>query len=597
MDFNDQFTRREGVKGRGRGTRGRGRGRGTRGRGRGTRGTRGRGRGTRGRGRGANSASQGANSGPQRYLQRNLVPSRNLGGIRRTRGTLENCGSTCYINSAIQLLYSNEVLREHILSIDRRENLYILALKEIFNRLERDERSIDEPSIDLQKIPIGGRRIIDILIGLIEGAKLGEQQDVDEFFRKFVDKLNLPEDIKENMGLRERTYYICPNGEKVNVRIDILDYISLPVVEKTRVQNLLDLYQEPECLTEGNYIMGNEGKCGEGKNIKIKGLSLLPYEETEYISISLKRFKFNDDFTRRIKIKTEVELDDIITIDGKNFELQGYIIHTGETSNSGHYIYVDYVNEYVYDDATRREFSDEDQTYAKQNAYYLLYKKIDGENAEPRRNDAARSVAEAAQKRVEAAQKRVEAAQKRVEAARFARNAEIALKLKQEEESLALAQKLKNKDQRAEAEQIASNAEMAQIASNAEKARQLQNEEDQRAAQQREEQIARNAEMAQIASNAEKARQLQNEEDQRAAQQREEQIALGLSNEIELPKLGGGGSRYNKKSRKNKSRKVNNKSRKVNNKSRKVNNKSRKVNNKSRKVNNKSRKLKRPSKK
>ena len=90
---------------------------------------------------------------------------------------LKNLGSTCAINSLIQIICRNKFLRESILNEDIPENTLSIELKEILKILYIDKNSVSP------------NKFINALYNFLNNFKYGEQIDITELWFILYDKI------------------------------------------------------------------------------------------------------------------------------------------------------------------------------------------------------------------------------------------------------------------------------------------------------------------------------------------------------------------------------------------------------------------------
>jgi hypothetical protein len=326
--------------------------------------------------------------------------------------SLRNNGNTCFLNSALQFLWKNNILREYLINLTDEQidsfgriecekkiingesimvhpyNEYIPNLNtctvdeflfyknllkcliRLFNIFYSYNLSGEKKPIDLSSIMFNRKSIYDYLVEYNEkkGQTKGEQGDPNEF-------LNIISDI-----------FTCfNNDENILIYLQLIHNqksilfdrdISRPLSTKNESSIKIDLKmsQTDKFRTLKEYINKFEGSEVIDYNSRQtnKKIEIIIGPFTEYIIITLNRLSHQG------KILTKVEPDKFLKIKDTIFIIQGCILHIGQTSNSGHYIFINY-DEFgnpltIHDDAT--EPSPINPKIHNQNdGYIYLYKK------------------------------------------------------------------------------------------------------------------------------------------------------------------------------------------------------------------------------
>ena len=199
-------------------------------------------------------------------------------------------------------------------------------------------------------------------------------------------------------GVIDYTY--CKNlstfeDEDIGVVVDEINLISLPINNKKNItESLKEMVQEEQIYSDKEGVNNIQtcidlSKKTGNKYNSYKKKSITFPEENKYIIISLNRFEYDNIknvFYRVVDASFNVEHK--VVIDGKNFSLIGAVLHSGLTTNSGHYIYQTYDNDgnvlKTYNDVRMGNGEVFDIYYGKKmtlklNSYVLLYKRLDGE--------------------------------------------------------------------------------------------------------------------------------------------------------------------------------------------------------------------------
>jgi len=206
---------------------------------------------------------------------------------------LLNNNQRCYMNSAIQLLYSIPELRKIMNSLtyaaiqsftndntdlncdssNLENNKIILRclklLFDTFNAQEGDPR----PEIDTRAPPlvIDGVPIYDRLIQ-VTNLPANTQEDASEFLQRIFEAFecfNVPrlKAFYQLISYIPTRTYTCESGKKVTKSDPPLTIIACPIVQgQNTIQMLLNEYQKPEIPTEGNNMLDS---CAQGEEVQV----------------------------------------------------------------------------------------------------------------------------------------------------------------------------------------------------------------------------------------------------------------------------------------------------------------------------------------
>ncbi len=196
-------------------------------------------------------------------------------------------------------------------------------------------------------------------------------------------------DFIKSFTLKYKKQILCSNNQHVVSKIDTLFSTELSIINETNnnfINNIQDAINYTEI--EEIFTLDNQPYKEECKNIGANGnaIGILHKNEipidNKYLIFTLKRWDpiyFN-------KIPHEVEPNKTIRIDNIRYTLTGVICHTGDTRNSGHYIYIqcnengDYY--YIFDDTNvyhigtgikNKKSGQTDTEFININGYVLLY--------------------------------------------------------------------------------------------------------------------------------------------------------------------------------------------------------------------------------
>lgn len=301
---------------------------------------------------------------------------------------LVNCGATCYLNSALQLLsYIPEFIKgleESAVGLTEDQTQKREQLLNVFKKLYSETNAISLR--ETGDLTIFG----DILRELHKKPtekdlkKLNEQQDAGEFIQLLFDrfhinttkfKYNRSEKLECNDGQFEGT-----EEKKVINTEDLVLRLELPR-ETATLQELVDR------LNNKRDIVDDVKDCKDGRNPQAdKGsatkITTYTLDDTNrYLLILLTRFDLNGD-----KINVGITCNGNLTFLNKRYQLYGSVLHRGQSMRRGHYTFLkvndDLRSGIFYDD---NDVSPVDHVYTwnengfslNANSYIVVYKRTD----------------------------------------------------------------------------------------------------------------------------------------------------------------------------------------------------------------------------
>ncbi len=275
---------------------------------------------------------------------------------------LRNQGATCYMNSLLQHLFHIPTFRDGILyglggaEVDEIGNennedgkVMFFELQKLFGNLLLSSRR-DYNTIDLVQSIRGydGRPI-----------RPGEQQDVDEFFNLFTDRLesslkgSSQQRLLQNVFGGQLSHLVtCKECGFSSERVEDFLSISLDVKGKKDISESLNAYIQGDLLDGSNQYLCT--KCDAKRDsVKRCCIKTLP----NVLICHLKRFEFDLEMLRKVKVNDRFQFPPKLDmrnytkegIDGSShdelswrttkyyqYSLRGVLVHTG-TADSGHY--------------------------------------------------------------------------------------------------------------------------------------------------------------------------------------------------------------------------------------------------------------------
>jgi len=323
--------------------------------------------------------------------------------------TLTNIGLTCYMNAALQLLFSMDDIVSLIMNLPKikgsddyiiSQNNIIDSLKALFRLMKNDDHK-DNCVIDNTKMTLYYNHFKTLL-----NTGIGMYEDAQEFLSTLIDKISdnrrtigmkLPisdvfKDIRILFSIREFTILTCNNDTIAINHESIINpntILSLGL-EGTSIQTCINDYYKEKAYTDTTLV----ARCGK---IVPKFQQIRPNinEYNKYLIIQLNRFKYNN--TKKVTIFRidKIESNKTITITNYKetyskivdnefieiitYKLIGcilYLNNNSKDSNNGHYVYmknIDTIPIVLNDSQVEYDF-----TYDIDNqGYIFLYERIE----------------------------------------------------------------------------------------------------------------------------------------------------------------------------------------------------------------------------
>uniref|UniRef100_A0A6B2KY63 ubiquitinyl hydrolase 1 n=1 Tax=Arcella intermedia TaxID=1963864 RepID=A0A6B2KY63_9EUKA len=290
---------------------------------------------------------------------------------------MKNLGSTCYMNSMLQCMFSVPELVQIISSSNPSKedillgnNLPINDLKLLFSNLQKKIKKYEEPTDFAKNLKV------DVSI----------QQDAQEFYQLLLDYLESTLRTSPVKGSAEKLTNLftgkliyrtkCQNCKATSDVSGEYNQISL-TVDKDENNAFLEYFEDEKI--EG-YV------CEKCNDTTVASRSTLLTSCPPVLTVHLMRFVFDKSSLSRTKVCSEVEVLRELDLHRYNsnvnarYELFSVINHIGSTAHSGHYV------SYVKHDSTWWKFDDTEVSREEPNerstncAYMLFYRKVEGLN-------------------------------------------------------------------------------------------------------------------------------------------------------------------------------------------------------------------------
>lgn len=235
----------------------------------------------------------------------------------------KNFGSTCYINSTMQLLFSVSSFREKILSI-REPNTVSTYLGYLFAKLQFSV-------LNSIKSHCFFKNFLDYDDNPINPTM---QMDADEFLRSLFFKLTEEnsEKIEEEFIGKLQRDTICKNCNGSSTSSEEFFTLSLEVKQMKSIEESIENFSKCEKLVgENQYFCERCQSKQDGE--KIVRIAKIP----QSLFICLKRFEYSVEEGQFKVLNDECAFGKELGIGGKKFQLRGVILHVGNVEG-GHYI-------------------------------------------------------------------------------------------------------------------------------------------------------------------------------------------------------------------------------------------------------------------
>lgn len=299
-----------------------------------------------------------------------------------------NAGNTCFLNAVVQCLLYNPVLINYFLSNDHTSRCQkigycsLCSMARLFNSSLKERRNYPRYPDFVRHLKL-----------IAKHMRVGRQEDAHEFLRFLIEsfqKSSLETYGQTNYMDNERkrtnpifqifggiaqskvTCLHCKKDSKTN---DPIMDLALDIKGCDSIQRAMQNYVKSEMLS-GN----NKYYCESCKQKRDARKSLHIYRPPKVLTLQLKRFEFTPfggkKLTRNVSYPEKLDLNSIMC-DGQSspiYNLFGVLVHSGHTSNSGHYY--SFIKSpsgawYCMDDSSVNQVKF--NTVLKQSAYILFY--------------------------------------------------------------------------------------------------------------------------------------------------------------------------------------------------------------------------------
>lgn len=246
---------------------------------------------------------------------------------------LLNQGNTCYLNSILQSLFHLPYFRKIVYKIPL-NSAFVFELQKLFFMLQLSDKPVST---------------LDFTFSLEWNTiNLGSQNDVQEFWKIFQDKLEQSMKNSEVEGMMEKlfrgslsNYIRCIDAPYESKRSEYFYDISLNVI------GCKDVYESFKKYCEIEMLQGDDMYKADGHGFQVAYRGIIFEKFPPILHLHLKRYDYDVFEDRFVKVNDRFEFPEVLDLNefvdpmaygptDYTYHLHGVLVHTGSISG-GHY--------------------------------------------------------------------------------------------------------------------------------------------------------------------------------------------------------------------------------------------------------------------
>eukprot|EP00298_Acanthocystis_sp_HF-20_P018216 c21917_g1_i1.p1 GENE.c21917_g1_i1~~c21917_g1_i1.p1 ORF type:complete len:598 (-),score=248.27 c21917_g1_i1:73-1842(-) len=258
------------------------------------------------------------------------------------RAGLSNLGNTCFMNASLQSLYALPNLRDVAIDVPSRPtSLYSMELSmlDVFSSITKQLCNPVSNAINPSELRV--------ILKKLEFND-GKQHDASEFLRKLINTMidEVPKGerniVKEIFGFQTAGVVKCDECQHKSVTkedsIDLSLEIPSHLTSTTAIGAIVSLEQLINNFFKPIHLQGEDAyQCDACQKrtsaVRTSHLMSLP----KCLILTLNRFRFDSLTLKKSKLMIEITISENLIIGNDNYILDSIIVHSGSSSDGGHY--------------------------------------------------------------------------------------------------------------------------------------------------------------------------------------------------------------------------------------------------------------------